>query len=304
MKLGFVAQKVFESGPNPSGPHSTTLARLWAGHGRRRRAAFTWVELLIVIGVCAFVVIFLLQPFRRPRPRGIALGPQCMSNLKQLSLGYIMYAGDWTDHLPGNRRYTVAAPRFTNNWVAGFMDWSINTQNTNTSLLVQGQLAAYRINPAVFHCPGDTSSSSVGPRVRSYSMNAFVGDTGAGPALGGWRQFVKSSGFSRPDGIFVLADEHENSIDDGVFFNNPANSNLWIDLPASRHPDRACFSFADGHVETKRWTNRETRVVVVPKGPKPSVRVPAGSDTDIGWVLQRTSERTNAVATAPPRSGD
>ena len=126
--------------------------------------------------------------------------------------------------------------------------------------------------PAVYHCPADYVLSQVQAaarwkyRVRSYSMNASVGDAGSVSASGyninnpGYVQFFKLTAISRPSDIFVFLDEHPDSISDGYFVNqvnDPAYAtayrqaapNSWLRLPASYHNGATSFSFADGHAE-------------------------------------------------------
>jgi prepilin-type N-terminal cleavage/methylation domain-containing protein/prepilin-type processing-associated H-X9-DG protein len=59
---------------------------------RAGRAAFTLVELLVVIGIIAILLGILLPSISRAREQGYTI--QCMSNLKQLGTAFIGYAGD------------------------------------------------------------------------------------------------------------------------------------------------------------------------------------------------------------------
>jgi prepilin-type N-terminal cleavage/methylation domain-containing protein/prepilin-type processing-associated H-X9-DG protein len=59
------------------------------------RKAFTLIELLVVIAIIAILAAILFPVFAQAK--AAAKGTTCLSNLKQVSLGLIMYAGDHDD---------------------------------------------------------------------------------------------------------------------------------------------------------------------------------------------------------------
>ncbi|MGD0461864.1 MAG: DUF1559 domain-containing protein [Tepidisphaeraceae bacterium] len=67
-------------------------------HIRRRRAAFTLVELLVVIGIIAILVAILLPALNKARQA--AQETQCMSNLRQFGFGFQIYADANKGFLP------------------------------------------------------------------------------------------------------------------------------------------------------------------------------------------------------------
>ena len=254
---------------------------------------FNLVELLAVVAVVVVLTGILLAVFS-PSPSRItrhAPGVICLNNSRRLNMALMMYAGDNNDRLVYNSPVAGPLANSTNNWVGGVMDWSANPQNTNLHLLLDAQLGPYLKESAVYHCPADKSVSAAGRRVRSYSMNAFVGDNRHGRLARGWKHFLKKSDFGHPGRTFIFLDEHPNSINDGWFVTIPDDTNAWYDLPASYHDGAGCFSFADGHSEIHRWLNPGTRQPVVPNGPKLDLTVPLTEADDITWIVQRTSQK-------------
>src|SRR5438477_6530229 len=64
----------------------------------RPRRGFTLIELLVVIAIIAILAAILFPVFAQAREKARAIN--CTSNLKQLALGMIMYAGDYDESLP------------------------------------------------------------------------------------------------------------------------------------------------------------------------------------------------------------
>ena len=150
-------------------------------------------------------------------------------------------------------------------------------------------------NYTIFHCPADNSQApgQSSQRVRSYSMNGFVG-TPATDLLDStpFRVFRKMGDFRNPTDISVFLDEHPDSIDDGWFIfytgSDPTETSQWSDLPASGHGGACGITFADGHAEIHKWRVGGTVQPVNNFGGNLNLTV-GSNPTDITWVAQHTT---------------
>lgn len=67
---------------------------------RRHRRGFTLIELLVVIGIIAILISFLLPALNASRERGREV--VCQNHLRQLWRGWLLFASDHDNHLPGS----------------------------------------------------------------------------------------------------------------------------------------------------------------------------------------------------------
>jgi prepilin-type processing-associated H-X9-DG protein len=242
--------------------------------------------LLVVIAVIAILAGLLLPALSKAKAK--AQGIACLSNIRQLSLAWTLYADDNANRLVHNHGIEETRARRAN-WVNNVQDWTDSEENTNLVYLTTSRLGPFLSGGVgVFKCPADKSRALSGPRIRSVAMNSLVGDPGilTNEFNPDFVQFFKSSDFRNPSAIFVFLDEHPDTINDG-FFMNRLGRYEWGNLPGSYHNGGLNLSFADGHVEGHRWQVADT--IRPPRRGAVGGTIPAQPATDYEWLLDRTS---------------
>jgi prepilin-type N-terminal cleavage/methylation domain-containing protein/prepilin-type processing-associated H-X9-DG protein len=230
-----------------------------------RRLAFTLIELLVVIAVIGILAGMLLPALSKAKAK--AGQAACYNNIKQLTLGTIMYLDTYSGVFP------ACASRGTYGFqVEDWIYWRLclPTYPIKDSLIVAHTGSA---SSNVFRCPLDRDDrqrlaetgapgSNPGPYMFSYSMTSWgtVGLVSGGITSirdGRWYPYRHSS-VRNPVKKVMIAEEQ--TVISGPEASDPSrnilNDGRFVpggDVMTSRHLRRANVGFADGHATCEKW---------------------------------------------------
>ena len=207
-----------------------------------KRKGFTLIELLVVIAIIALLLAILMPALKKAKIH--AMTAVCLSNLKQLSLSWMMYADDNEGKIPSSDiNYKTGANDNRPHWVK-----PNNTEND----IRNGTLWPYVEDLKLYKCPTGKREE-----IRTYSMVNSMNSWDHG-SLGRKGRMVKNMRRLRqPSSRLVFIDQGKiigNAF--AVWYNKPEWFNN--DPPPVRHANGATISFADGHSEHWKWTDQRT----------------------------------------------
>ncbi|MBN2063944.1 MAG: type II secretion system protein [Sedimentisphaerales bacterium] len=228
-------------------------------YGKKHRAgAFTLIELLVVITIIALLVSIMMPALGKAKEQ--AKITVCLSNLKQLTTGWLMYSDDNGSKIVPNDTWNDDAERLNRKpaWT-----YTVNLNYSDTVRKpVEQQMRELEYNllykyagkvKEIFRCPNALEGVQRSYNI-SHAMNfpipSQVNLTGAGsPVLRNTSQI--KFGSER----IVFVDEFTVT---WCAWTQWYDQPYWWNQPPVQHNKGATFSFADGHAEHWKWESKET----------------------------------------------
>ena len=257
---------------------------------RANRSAFTLIELLVVIAIIAILAALLLPALAKARGKALAI--KCVSNLKQLQLGWALYGNDFSEIMLPNAPLSSLPEQ---SWCySAYQDWYNSDANTNVTIYKKALLAPYLADQlGVYKCAADIVASQNGQRLRSYSMQSAMGNLysyGISRAYNaGYKAFIKATELTKlqPVDAIVFSEENMCSMNDG-YLQVKNGSPLWPDVPGSYHVWNCGMSYADGHAALRKWITSVLKIPVSFGYTKDSITTGVNNQ-DYLWWNQHTS---------------
>jgi len=255
--------------------------------------AFTLIELLIVIAIIAILAALLLPALAASKRRGQAAA--CISNIKQLTMAWRMYADDNQDRIISTGTsggsgipWRFDPPSPTPNVIG------MAAQDKDIAYLqagyMQGGLYQYAPNVNVLHCPADArynvgavfavSNPAQNPP-GSFAYNSYSGAGGLNGSAPDFNAYMPAhqkittlANLRHPSDRYVWIEENDpRSENESWWEMDPGAPGTFVgaklyDSVASWHGNNSTFGYADGHAEDHHWLDPYNIAFALSNDPK------------------------------------
>ena len=246
-----------------------------------RLKAFTLIELLVVIAVIALLIAILIPALKIAKRK--AATAVCLTNTKNLSLGWFMYqennggwivGGSMEKTYKGTKIGWIRKPRTVdgkerNWWYGGEV-----TDEDEIRGIEDGSLYPYLKSPKVLHCPADNVRTNFfyPPDSRSFASYAMPACLNGTDGYGG-KKVTKFGEIRNPSGKYNFVETAEERPYNGqgqflMFMTKAGGASSgyvvrgyawkWWSPLAVNHGDSSAFGYCDGHAALRKWRDKYT----------------------------------------------
>jgi prepilin-type N-terminal cleavage/methylation domain-containing protein len=241
-----------------------------------KRKAFTLIELLVVIAIIALLIAIIIPALQIARKKGSSAG--CMANVKNLSLGWVMYQLDNSSRIMSAKMEAqekgtivgwIGRPREADGTL--LTDADIRrlipvTDEHEIRGIQKGALYPYIKAPKAYRCPRDELRSKYDgtPHFASYGIAACLYGYEKGEARYD-RQILNYNQIVSPAlryNFVEVADMRNWNMQGRFIFGAPEYTGqsqwMWWKPMAVNHGDSGVLGFCDGHAEVHKWRDQFT----------------------------------------------
>ena len=216
---------------------------------KKRTSGFTLIELLVVIAIIAILAAILFPVFAKAREK--ARQTQCLSNLKQITLGWQMYNQDYDETACPTYYYTDMW-QYEHAW-----DYTLDWADWSKPVASAGLLEPYMKNQQITKCPSFNGESSGRPTTGyAYNASYIGGDLSAFPV----RNPCSTAAIQSPSDTVVFAEAawydswNNGRLTGANYLRAPVIDSTLFNYGTVhfRHNEMANVAYVDGHVKAQK----------------------------------------------------